>query len=190
MLINIQITLHATAFNSKYPKVRIFNNNVLLDDIECTLPILTLTYSVESEQTNTLMIEFYNKSFGDNHIWDSNQSEELKVKVLDIKFNDVSINHLISSMFFTTNWTPRQLELQPADFLERYSRFISDGIMVFNGYLEFVWELPIYKFLIEQKFKKSFDSSVAYYSNASELFHYDQGIQFLKEIKELINKHD
>lgn len=188
----VEILLDATAFKNKNPKIKIYHNNDLIDDYECVEKISTLTYFVSTQENNSLKIELYNKSFGDNRIWDTSSStgEDLKVGVLDIKFDDVSIDHLLNSLYFTTHWTPRQLETQTKEFLDQYTNFISNGLLSFNGYLEFNWSIPVYDFLIERKFKKVFDKDLAYFSNNTELFHYEQGEKFLDEIKNLIKDHE
>lgn len=188
----VEILLHATAFKNKNPKIKIHHNNDVMDDYECVQKISTLTYFVSPQENNNLKIEFYNKSFGDKHIWDTDPStgEDLTVQVLDIKLDDVSIDHLLNSLYFTTRWTPRQLKTQAKEFLDQYTNFISNGLLSFNGYLEFNWNIPVYDFLIERKFKTSFNEELSYFSNSTELFHYEQGEKFLDEIKNLIRDHE
>lgn len=188
----VEILLNATAFKNKNPKIKIYHNNDLIDDYECVQKISTLTYFISPHENNNLKIEFYNKSFGDNHIWDTDPSigEDLTVKVLDIKFDSVSIGHLLNSLHFTTRWTPQQLKTQTKEFLDQYTTFTSNGLLSFNGYLEFNWSAPVYDFLIEKKFKKTFNKDLSYFSNNTELFHYEHGKKFLDEIKNLIRDHE
>jgi hypothetical protein len=188
--VRVDVILQSTAFNNKNPKIRISNNDILLGDVECFNELETLSFNAVPSINNLLKIELYNKSFGDNRIWDCGPDNELKIKIIDIKFDDVSIGHLITSLQFTTNWTPQQVEVQSSDFINRYSNFVSDGIMVFNGFLEFAWSMPVYDFLIERKFKESYNPSVSYYSNKTELFHYEHGQEFLYQIKQLIRVNE
>jgi hypothetical protein len=190
MLTNIEIYLQSFSYNNKYPKVKIWNNNELLGDIECIDHHTVLLYNITPTKCNRLAIEFYNKSFGENQIWDMGPTGELKLKILDIKFDGVSIDHLLPSLYFTTQWSPQQLKLQSSEFIKQYSKFAANGDMVFNGVLEFDWDMPIYDFLIEKKFKESYNPSLAFYSNKTELFHYEKGLKFLNEIKLLINENN
>ena len=190
MAVGIEIKLQVTSYKEKYPKLKVYNNSELLDDVVCVDEITVLTYTTHPQKTNVLKLEHYNKSFGDNRIWDSGPGGELKLKVLDIKFNGVSIGHLLTTIYFTTIWSTRQIELESSEFLDQYSKFISDGHMVFNGFLEYQWDMPIYDFLIEQKFKEAHNLSVAFHSNNTELFHYESGKLLIDEIKSTIEQHE
>ena len=189
MSVNIKISVASTSFKNKYPKIKIQNNDILLDDLECTNKFITLNYDVDPLNINELSIELYNKSFGDNNIWDVDSTSELKLSITDIKFNDVSVKDLLYSTNFVTNWTPWQLQLQSPEFINEYSEFRFTGSIVFNGIIKFLWKMPIYNFIIEQKFKKPYDPSIAYFSNTSELFHYEHGLKYLTDIKKLLEFH-
>jgi hypothetical protein len=63
-------------------------------------------------------------------------------------------------------------------------------MMVFNGRIEFEYTTPIYEFLIEKKYKVPLDTSIAFFSNKTELFHYDAGLAFAEQIKKIIKQHE
>lgn len=185
-MINIEIIGEAISFNQKLPRIKIFNNGLLIDDVEC-YDKFELKYKVNGQEKNTLSIELYNKSFGDNGVWDVNEKGEgLGLKITDIKFDDVSIDHLLFDMPFRTNWTQNQLLYESEEFKAKYTNFKSAGSMNFNGTIEFEYCCPVYEFLIDKKYKVPYDPSIAFYSNKTALFHYEHGLSIVKEIKKII----
>jgi len=186
---NIKIILKATDYNNRWPKIRIYNNDLLVDDVLCNNINTELTYDIEPLQDNKLILEFYGKSFGDGGIWDVGNNGEMRLELLDLKFDDVSIDHLIHLLEYETNWTTNQLTYEPPESIINYSKYRNNGLMTFNGRLMFEYSLPIYNFLINKKYKTEYDSNLAYFSNYTETFHYEKGLEKIAEIRKLIAKH-
>lgn len=171
-------------------EIKIYNNDLLIEDITCNKTDINLHYEIEPELSNSFVIEFYNKSFGDNGIWDVNKDTEMKLELIDLQFDGVSIEHLKNTLPFFTSWTSNQLKNETSDFLEKYNIINhSNGIMVFNGKLIFEYETPIYDFLIKKKYKVDYNKNLAYFSNYTETFHYDNALEIIKEIEEIIKSN-
>lgn len=188
-MLKIRLSVKAKSFNDKWPRIKISNNNLLLDDVECKGDMI-LTYNVYPDEWNVLSIELYNKSFGDNGIWDVDSSGQgMELCVTDVEFDDVSIGHLLHHTPFLTQWTKNQKKYETQEFMSGYTQFNSSGVMSFNGCILFEYRTPIYKFLIDKKYKVPYDSSIAFYSNSTELFHYERGMNIVKEIKNIIKNH-
>jgi hypothetical protein len=190
MKLNVVIN---SEFYNRWPKLRIYNNDQLIDSVECNQTQLELEYTVNpANGINKIVFEHHGKNFGDNNIWDVdfNRQGELQLRIVDIKFDDVSIDHLINELELATAWTPNQLVTESTEFKNKYNKFVCAGMMVFNGRIEFEYTTPIYEFLIEKKYKVPLDTSIAFFSNKTELFHYDAGLAFAEQIKKIIKQHE
>ena len=189
-MITVSLSIESKSFNNKWPSINVYLNNDLLDTVVCEKHV-ELHYQAAELESNILSIELFNKNFGDENQWDvDSDGHGLEAKITDIKLNDVSIGTLLSSSKFKTNWTPAQLQYSDKGFIDEYSDYHSDGWLTFNGTLTFEFSAPVYDFLIEKKYKVPYDPSIAFFSNNTELFHYDAGLKNLEEIKNIIASHD
>lgn len=179
--ITIDITGH---FYIQWPKIKItLNGEKIFDDQIINNQILNFT--VDCHDSNTLKIIHYDKSFGDNNIWHSNGKEECWAEINDIKFDDVSIEHLKSKLIFTTDWTTNQYITESTDFINTYSVFNSNGRMSFNGCICLNFETPVYNWLIPAKFK-TLQVKTAYFSSSTQRWHYDADKKIIEEIKTIM----
>lgn len=185
----INIILQANDYKDRWPKLKIYNNNFLIDDYLCNQHDISLEYSVNPLQDNKLTLEFYNKCFGDGGIWDAGNDGEMKLQLVDLLFDDVSIDHLIHLIEYKTNWTPNQLIYEPQENIDNYSKYFNNGMITFNGCMSFEYSIPIYNFLINKKFKTQYENNIAYFSNYTETFHYEKGIEKIAEIRKIIKEH-
>ena len=186
----IDINLKSYDIEGRWPKIRLYNNKTLIADVTCNQTDINLHYDIEPLQKNVFVIEFYNKSFGDNGIWDVSTNSEMRLELIDLQFDGVSIGHLKNNLPFFTSWTPHQIQNESYEFLEKYSLLdYSNGIMVFNGELVFEYTTPIYDFLILKKFKVDYNKNLTYFSNYTETFHYDTALEIIKEIEEIIKSN-
>ena len=184
----LKLIFEAQDYKGRWPKIKVFNNDVLLDDFQCQLKV-EKNYNINPLKENLLIIEHYGKKFGDNDIWDASSDGEIKAKLLDILFDDVSIDHLITSIKFETIWTENQLKYETQESIVNYSSYYSHGEMTFNGKLSFKYETPIYDFLILKKYKQDYNENLAYFSNYTESFNYDKGLEKISKIKELLQRY-
>lgn len=189
--VKLEIDLAAEYFTT-WPKLRVFNNDTILFDGAIEQSKQTLTFNFTPDTDNTLKIEHYGKCFGDGGVWHLDTSGknlgEVKLTILDIRLDDVSIDYLLHNLDFETTFTPKQLSYSTEEFITQYTKFKYFGIIVFNGHTEFKYSTPIYNFLIDSKYKEPFNSEIAFYSNKTELFHYDEGLHLVNEVQELLNK--
>jgi len=166
--------------------------------VECNKQIL---FNGLIENTQTIDIEFTkliptgnifylgmdNKSFGKNNIWDTrivnNQIVEDKtIKVLSVELDGVECVELFNNRFHV-----KVSDKQPSYFPDTVP---TDNVMNYNGYFYFNFDLPLYNSLINRKFKKESSDDISYFSNYSKVFHYDDQIKAINDIKKQLKEVD
>ena len=187
--VNVSIDAVGSLFNDKIPELRIYHNQKQIDHVKCN-QLVNLSYDVDASDTNCLEIELFNKSFGENNHWDVSSDQELQVKILDIRLNDVSIGHLLTKLKFNTNWSATQLANESQEFLTQYQGYYPNGVLIFNGKLVFNYRAPVYPFLIESKFKQEYNPGISAFSNLSETFNYDLGNKEVEQILDILKNHE
>lgn len=173
-------------FFNHWPFFTIYHNNTIIFNGELT-EHQTLTHKLSCKKDNKLLFRHYNKQFGENGIWDKNPvtGEECSVTIQDIRLNSVSIGDLKRNLTFNVDWSNWMLTHDPT-LTNSYKSFNSGGVMVFNGSIELKFETPVYDWLIINKYKVP-QSNTAYFSNYSNRWHYEEDINIIKEIKNLMN---
>jgi hypothetical protein len=102
-------------------------------------------------------------------------------------FDSVSIgSEMMSKLRFDTLWNEQQKQTMEKGFLETYSQFLCNGQLNFNGTMRLEFELPIYNWLIINKYKTNTVETRSYFSQYQENWHYDKDLELIKEIKELM----
>lgn len=181
---NIDVTGH---YYNDWPLLQISLNGVTVFDgaiehDQCIELIL------DCADRNLLTFCHYGKRFGEGRVWDSaadgTGSRELIIN--DIRFDGVSIDHLRSQLMFKTQWSDLQLQQNTQEFIDHYSEFASNGMMSFNGTIDLEFETPIYNWLTLSKYKVPM-TEAAYFSNYSARWHYEQDLELINEIRELIH---
>lgn len=165
-----------------YDKKQIFNDFVESNRYLC--------FELECHQSESLIsFRHVGKRFGENDVWDTDASgADRYLQISDIKFDDVSVGQeILSKLWFETEWTALQKQTQDNRFIDQYSRFLSNGNMNFNGKIDLAFELPIYNWLIINKYKTNFAEARSYFSQYQESWHYEKDLEIIKEIKELMN---
>jgi hypothetical protein len=183
----VKLEINVTGFYfNKWPDLKICCNDKVLFD-KTIIDSQQVTLEIDCNKVNFLQITHYNKSFGDNNVWHTDGSNECWIQLNDIKFDDVSVGErFINDLEFTTHWTDNQKIMHDAEFFKKYDNFFSDGKLTFNGEINFNFELPIYNWLIIKKYKVP-EIKTSYFSNASKLWHYEEQLEMLEEIKQLMN---
>lgn len=184
--LNLNVTGH---YFNHWPYLKIYHNGqeIFNDQIINTVDLL---FNLECTETNTLQIIHYGKKFGEDNIWDSDAEgkQSCYIEIKDIMFNGISgKNDIIKQLEFVTHWTPKQLD-GDANFISQHNKFHSHGMMGFNGEITLDFTTPIYNWLIDKKFKVPL-KEMAYFSDYSSRWHYEEDIKLLDEIKDLI-KYD
>jgi hypothetical protein len=59
--------------------------------------------------------------------------------------------------------------------------------MNFNGTIGLEFDTPVYDWMIVKKYKKPIDKNIAYFSNHTARWHYEEDIKILNEIKSLMD---
>lgn len=146
---------------------------------------ITLDFDVDCDKTNLLELEHYGKSFGTNGIWDTNTrtQQDCFAQIKDIRFDDVSIDLIMSDLTFISKWNP---DSNP-DQVKNFSIINNcNGSMNFNGVISLEFDTPVYDWLIIKKYKKPIDKNIAYFSNHTARWHYEEDIKILNDIKGLM----
>jgi hypothetical protein len=145
---------------------------------------ITADFEVSCFQKNFLEFEHYGKSFGTNGIWDSGAEQDCFVQIKDIRFDDVSIADIRSQLEFISKWD----DGTDPEQIKNFSIIPHcDGLMNFNGTIGLEFDTPVYDWMIVKKFKKPIDKNIAYFSNHTARWHYEEDLKILDEIKSLMN---
>lgn len=186
-VVNLKLELVGHYYNH-WPRFQITHDGATVWDGSvqgCQTIDINLTCSDKSH----LLLRHLDKKFGEQGIWDTaaDGSQDRFIEIKDIKFDDVSVgSEFLSSLVFCSEWSDQQLALQEQDFLNKWSRFPSNGMMSFNGCIEIDFEVPVYTWLIPKKYKVP-RTDAAYFSNYSLRWHYEKDLELIEEIKELMN---
>ena len=150
--VNFSIKLEGT-FCNHWPIVKIIFNGRVIHFAEVRSTEI-LNFELDCFTKNRLTIEHLGKSFGKDNVWDTDQHGDCVIKIQDIQLDQVSIGEeLRSNLIFVTNWTDEQLASTPEDFVKQYSVIEHCmGQMNFNGIINFDFEVPVYEWLIKEKF--------------------------------------
>ena len=154
---------------------------------------------IENEQTvelefnelqnsgNRFVVGMNNKSFGKNGVWDTKIKDnkiiqDKTLKIESIRLDDVECKSLMQNTFHI-----HKVDRQPTYFPEKLD---STGMMNYNGYFTFSFDLPLYNSLINQKYKKPLDESISYFSNYTKVFHYEEEIKSINSIYDVLKEVD
>ena len=128
-----------------------------------------------------------NKSFGKKGIWDTKTKnnkiiKDKKLTIKSIKLDDVECITLTNNTFYV-----KRVDKQPTYFPDKVE---SQGMMNYNGYFTFSFDLPLYNSLINQKFKKPMDNKISYFSNFTKVFHYEEEKEVIDDIYNILKEID
>jgi len=185
---NLKIVLQGHYYNH-WPNLSITFNNQIIFDSQVEHQLI-LNFELDCSKSNCLTFEHKNKQFGENGIWDSDSTGEqtCAVQIVDIVFDQVSCGvEILSKLDFEPVWSKFQLD-NDIDLVKNYSCFKSYGLMSFNGKINLNFTMPVYNWLIDQKYKVSMVET-SYFSDYSSRWHYDDDVEILENIKSL-TKYD
>jgi hypothetical protein len=192
--VNLSIDLEGQYCNH-WPFAKISVNNQTLFDGEIQ-NCITFDFTINAKENNYLCIEHYGKRFGENNVYDCipDQMQDCLLAISDIRFDDITIGYeLMSKLVFKTIWTETQLQTMTPDLLQAMSIIPCNSTttvynkMNFNSQFMLKFELPILNWLTIAKYKKP-NEDVAYFSNHSLRWHYEEDLKLIEEIKKLINQ--
>jgi hypothetical protein len=158
----IKLKLDVTSqYCNRWPTLIIWHNEqeIYCKQIENKQQI-SLKLDAKENQTNTLAIGMKGKQFGKDGIYDTVVTDGRIIEDLQIKMDD---NH--------------------ADSIK------ANGELCFNGHYNTQYELPLYNYLTNAKWKQPL-KTMSRHSNSSALFHYEEQQKEIKEIEEILDEID
>jgi len=108
--------------------------------------------------------------------------EDKTIEVLSVMLDGVECKMLFKNEFYV--W---RVEKQPTYFPDKVK---SNGMMNYNGYFTFNFDLPLYNSLINKKYKVPFSDEFSYFSNYTKVFHYDEEKEIINSIKNILDEID
>jgi hypothetical protein len=146
---------------------------------------ISLNFDVACDRHNLLEFEHYGKSFGDDGIWDTTSQLDCFAQINDVRFDDVSVDNIISELTFISRWTqysdPEQVKI--------FSTINNcNGLMNFNGVIRLEFDTPVYDWLIKEKFiKKQSINDIIVDRSGNRRFDYKYILNQISKIKQIIN---
>ena len=144
---------------------------------------ITVDFDVVCDQHNLLEFEHYGKSFGTNGVWDTNDQQDCFAQIKDIRFDNVSVDNITAGLTFISKWNPDSNPEQVKNFSTINN---CNGLMNFNGTIGLEFDTPVYDWMIVKKYKKPIDKNIAYFSNHTARWHYEEDLKILDDIKDLM----
>ena len=134
---------------------------------------------------NTFVIGMNNKKFGENNQWDTKSQNNEIVEDKTIQIKSTKLNGVDCMMLFNNKLYVKPVGKQPSYFPDVVE---SIGTINYNGYFTFGFDMPLYNYLINKKYKRTMDQDVSYFSNYTKVFHYDEEIEIINSIKGILDK--
>jgi len=183
----IDIELVATYCNTWPTLVLEINNDKVFYDTVKNRQNISLEYKDLKQQGNRLVIGMTNKSFGGSGIWDTVSKnnvivEDKTIEIVNLKLDDVDCKDLFRNRFYV-----RRTDKQPSYFPDVVE---STGVMNYNGYFAFDFDLPLYNSIINKKYKQDANKDISYFSNYTKVFHYEDEIKVINEINNILKEVD
>lgn len=183
----IDIEVIGTHCNTWPTLVLEINNDKVYCDTVKSRQKISLEYKSLKQQGNKLVIGMTNKSFGGNGVWDTVSKnnviiEDKTIEILSLKLDDVDCKDLFKNRFYV-----KRTDKQPSYFPDVIE---SIGVMNYNGYFSFDFDLPLYASIINKKFKQDTNKDLSYFSNYTKVFHYEEEIKVINEINAILKEVD
>ena len=180
---NISIDLQGHYCNH-WPWVIVRLNGIELFNQQ-VIDAISLNFDVACDQHNLLEFEHYGKSFGSNGVWDTTSELDCFAQINDVKFDDVSVDNIISGLTFISKWSQDSDPEQVKNFSTIKN---CNGQMNFNGVIELEFDTPVYDWLIKEKFIKtqSINDTIVDRSG-NRRFDYKYILNQISKIKQIIN---
>jgi hypothetical protein len=183
----IDIEVIGTHCNTWPTLVLEINNDKVYCDTVKSRQKISVEYKSLKQQGNKLVIGMTNKSFGGNGVWDTVSKnnvviEDKTIELLSLKLDDVDCKDLFKNRFYV-----KRTDKQPSYFPDVIE---SIGVMNYNGYFSFDFDLPLYGSIINKKFKQDTNKDLSYFSNYTKVFHYEEEIKVINEINAILKEVD
>lgn len=136
---DIKINLSSEYWDCKYPSARVYINDTLLFDNTVSEPIEIVSEECQLNETNSIVIELYNKNDGDT-VTDNNGNiiKDVILNIDEISIDDIDLGRLL--------WTKSTYWPVNKDAPERLEECVNLG---WNGRWELSFTSPVYLWFLE-----------------------------------------
>jgi len=175
-------------FCNSWPNLIIeINKNKIYDSVIEGTQNIEIEYNDSDliKEGNTFVIGMNNKRFGENNQWDTKSQDNKIVEDKTILIKSVQLNRIDCMMLFYNKFFVKPTGRQPSYFPDVVE---SIGTMNYNGHFTFSFDMPLYKSLINKKYKRDADNDISYFSNYTKVFHYEEETKIINSIKEILDK--
>lgn len=139
------------------------------------------------DKGNNLVVGMNNKSFGKNGVWDTVTKDNKIVADKKIKIKNFKLDGIDCKSLFGGRFVVKRTDRQPTYFPDKIESFDE---MYYNGYFSLKFDLPLYNFIINKKYKQELSDDISYFSNYTKVFHYEEEIEIINSIKEILKEVD
>jgi hypothetical protein len=185
----IKLKLDVTSqYCNRWPTLIIWHNEqeIYCKQIENKQQI-SLKLDAKENQTNTLAIGMKGKQFGKDGIYDTVVTDGRIIEDLQIKINAVSLDDIpILDLLLKNDYHINIVEGMDDNHADSIK---ANGELCFNGHYNTQYELPLYNYLTNAKWKQPL-KTMSRHSNSSALFHYEEQQKEIKEIEEILDEID
>ena len=148
---------------------------------------ISLKLDAKENQTNTLAIGMKGKQFGKDGIYDTVVTDGRIIEDLQIKINAVSLDDIpILDLLLKNDYHINIVEGMDDNHADSIK---ANGELCFNGHYNTQYELPLYNYLTNAKWKQPL-KTMSRHSNSSALFHYEEQQKEIDEIEEILDEID
>lgn len=165
---------------NQWPKLKLSVNDNIYFDGEVA-GSKTLHVQTALLDTNTLIIQHYDKSFGENGQWDTKAvngqiTHDRAIKLKSVFFDDVDISKYVANHFHFVTDQGEQLQ---TDYFG------------FNGRIEIMFKAPVYDWIINKFIKNNFapESDFLIETSFDQLFDYSQDQLELDELVKILQEN-
>tara|TARA_B100001059_G_C17789107_1_gene559024 strand:- start:226 stop:828 length:603 start_codon:yes stop_codon:yes gene_type:complete len=186
VLLNIEAT---SQYCNHWPTLVINHNGVqIFSDVIAEQKTIELELESIENQQNTLQVGMKGKMFGDKGVFDTVVTdgvitEDLQINLQKVTLDQVDIMDLLTRNDYTVDIVPGMKPYHK-------TKFKANGELAFNGYYVMEYELPLFKYLTNAKWKKPADDGVSYFSNHTMVFHYEEQKKEMQETELILKEID
>jgi hypothetical protein len=183
----IKLKLDVTGqYCNRWPTLVVWHNDkqVYYEPIENNQQIQIILDAKENI-TNTLAIGMKGKQFGKDGIYDTVVTDGKITQDLQIKINAVSLDDIsILDLLIKNDY---HIDIVEGMNDNHANSIKANGELCFNGHYNTQYELPLYNYLTNAKWKQPL-KTMSRHSNSSALFHYEEQQKEIKEIEEVLDE--
>ena len=185
----IKLKLDVTSqYCNRWPTLIIWHNEqeIYCKQIENKQQI-SLELDAKDNMVNTLAVGMKGKQFGkdgvyDTIVTDNKITQDLQINIDAITLDNISILDLLVKNDYHVDIV-EGMDTNHANTIK------ANGELCFNGHYNTQYELPLYNYLTNAKWKQPL-KTMSRHSNSSALFHYEEQQKEIDEIEEILDEID